>query len=280
MDKKSQIEKTKMPDIKNIIMVASGKGGVGKSTVATGMALSLMMEGFTVGLLDADIYGPSIPTLFSLNNYRPEFTARDGKNLMEPIEKYGIKVMSIGFFIDPKQAMLWRGPMASNGLKQLINDTHWGELDYLIIDTPPGTGDIHLSLLQEFEINGAVIVTTPQRLALVDVQKAIAMFHNQHVGIPVLGIVENMAWFTPSIHPDEKYYLFGSGGGEELSKTFNIPLIAQIPMNEYICASCDGGSLNGLFKDESVKSAFNNLVQAIINPGKEIVEISMKQELN
>lgn len=263
--------KTKLPDIKNIIIVASGKGGVGKSTVAAGMALSLALEGYTIGLLDADIYGPSIPTLFNLNNERPSVVGQDGKNLIEPIVKFGIKIMSIGFFIDPKQAMLWRGPMASNGLKQLMNDTNWGELDYLIIDTPPGTGDIHITLLQEYEISGAVIVTTPQAIALEDVQKAIAMFRDKHVGAPVLGIVENMAWFTPSKHPDEKYYLFGRGGGEELSKTFNIPLIAQIPMNETICTSCDRGRLNGLFKDKVVKAAFNNLIEGILNPKEEIL---------
>ncbi|NEW85050.1 MAG: Mrp/NBP35 family ATP-binding protein [Mariniphaga sp.] len=271
MDQKHPILKTKLPNIKNIIIVASGKGGVGKSTVAVGLALSLTLEGFSTGLLDADIYGPSIPTLFNLKNERPKFV-EDGKNKIEPLIKFGIKVMSIGFFIDPKQAMLWRGPLASNGLKQLINDTDWGELDYLIIDTPPGTGDIHLTLTQEFEINGAVIVTTPQVIALDDVQKAIGMFQNQHVGIPVLGIVENMAWFTPSKHPEEKYFLFGKGGGEYLSKTFNIPLIAQIPMNETICASCDEGKLNGLLKDSEVKSAFDNLLNGILNSKEEFVK--------
>ncbi len=266
MDKKIPIEKTKLSDIKNIIIVASGKGGVGKSTVASGMALSLVMEGYSVGLLDADIYGPSIPTLFDLNKEHPYVVEMDGKSKIEPLVKFGIKIMSIGFFIDPKQAMLWRGPMASNGLKQLINDTDWGELDYLIIDTPPGTGDIHITLLQEYEISGAVIVTTPQIVALSDVQKAITMFHSKHIGTPVLGIVENMSWFTPTEHPDEKYYLFGKGGGEELSKTFNIPLIAQIPMNETICACCDGGKLNGLFKDKLVRSAFDDLIDGILNP--------------
>ena len=271
MDQKHPILKTKLPNIKNIIIVASGKDGVGKSTVAAGLALSLTLEGFSTGLLDADIYGPSIPTLFNLKNERPKFV-ENGINKIEPLKKFGVKVMSIGFFIEPKQAMLWRGSLASNGLKQLINDTDWGELDYLIIDTPPGTGDIHLTLTQEYEISGAIIVTTPQAMALDDVQKAIGMFQNQHVGIPVLGIVENMAWFTPSRHPDEKYFLFGQGGGEHLSKTFNIPLIAQIPMNEIICASCDCGRLNGLFKDNEVKSAFDNLVKGIISVQEEFVK--------
>jgi ATP-binding protein involved in chromosome partitioning len=272
MDKNQPIEKTKLPDIKSIIMVASGKGGVGKSTVAAGLALSLAMEGYSVGLLDADIYGPSIPTLFNLNNERPSIAEHDGKDKIEPFVRFGIKVMSIGFFIDSKQAVLWRGPLASNSLKQLINDTDWGQLDYLIIDTPPGTGDIHITLLQQYEISGAVIVTTPQTIALADVQKAISMFKSEHVGVPVLGIVENMAWFTPSKHPDEKYFLFGQGGGEILSKTFNIPLIAQIPMNENICLSCDGGKLNELFNDKGVKSGFDNLLKNILNKKEEFAK--------
>jgi ATP-binding protein involved in chromosome partitioning len=264
MDKNHSTEKTKLPNVKNIIIVASGKGGVGKSTIAAGLALSLAMEGFATGLLDADIYGPSIPTLFNINNEHPILVERDGKNMIEPITKFGIKIMSIGFFIDARQAMLWRGPMASKGLTQLMDETYWGELDYLIIDTPPGTGDIHLTLVQQFEINGVLIVTTPQAIALEDVQKAIAMFRNEHVGVPVLGIVENMAWFSPSLHPDEKYFLFGQGGGEKLANAFNIPLLAQIPMNETICASCDEGKLNGLFKDKDVESGFKNLLNGII----------------
>jgi len=271
MDQKNVIVKTKLSGIKNMIIVASGKGGVGKSTVAAGMALSLAMEGYNTGLLDADIYGPSIPTLFNLNNERPSMIEKDGKSKIEPLARFGIKIMSIGFFVDPLKAMLWRGPMASNGLKQLMNDTDWGEIDYLIIDTPPGTGDIHLTLLQEYEISGAVIVSTPQAIALVDVQKAIGMFRNPNIGVPVLGVVENMSWFTPSKHPDEKYFLFGQGGGEHLSKTFNVPLIAQIPMNETICSSCDGGKLNGLFKDSEVKAAFKDMIEGIINPKEEII---------
>lgn len=258
------IVKTKLPNIKNIIIVASGKGGVGKSTVAAGLALSMAMEGFSVGLMDADIYGPSIPTLFNLHNQQPSVSEKNGKALMEPFIKFGIKIMSIGFMIDPSQAMLWRGPMASNGLKQLINDTNWGELDYLVIDTPPGTGDIHITLLQQYEINGAVIVTTPQTIALDDVRKAITMFHSEHVGIPVFGIVENMAWFTPSKHPDEKYFLFGKGGGDLLSDSTGIPLIAQIPVNENICGVCDEGRLNELFNDEMVKSGFDSLLKGIL----------------
>lgn len=264
MNQNQQIEKTKLPNVKNIIVVASGKGGVGKSTVAAGMAMSLAEEGFSVGILDADIYGPSIPTIFNLINEHPTYSVQEGRNIMNPIARFGIKVMSLGFFIEAGHAVLWRGPLASHGLKQLLNDTDWGQLDFLIIDTPPGTGDIHITLLQQYQISGVVIVTTPQTVAITDVQKAIAMFSDPHVGIPVLGIIENMAWFTPSKHPDEKYYLFGEGGGEELSKAFNIPLIAQIPITETLCASCDGGKLNELFNDNLVRSGFDNLSDSIL----------------
>lgn len=262
--KAAPFEKTKLPDIKNLIVVASGKGGVGKSTVAAGLALSLALEGYSVGLLDADLYGPSVPTLFHLQNERPGTSEHDGKTRIEPISRFGIKIMSVGFFIDPAQAVLWRGPMASNALKQLIQETNWGKLDYLIIDTPPGTGDIHLTLLQQYEISGAVIVTTPQLIALDDVQKAIAMFRNEHVAVPILGIVENMAWFTPSKHPDEKYFIFGHGGGKKLSEVFGIPLIAQIPVHEALCESCDGGRLNILVRDDNIKTAFSGLVDGVL----------------
>ncbi|NCB97026.1 MAG: hypothetical protein EOM36_01535, partial [Bacteroidia bacterium] len=193
MEKNKLFEKFELSNIKNIIVVASGKGGVGKSTVATGLALSLALEGHSVGLLDADIYGPSMPTIFNLHNERPDVISENGKNTMQPVMRYGIKIMSLGFFIDISQPMLWRGPLAASGLKQLMNDTEWGELDYLIIDTPPGTGDIHITLLQQYNINGVVIVTTPQLLALSDVQKAISMFRDPNVGVPVLGVVENMS---------------------------------------------------------------------------------------
>ncbi len=262
---KSPFEKIMIPSIKNMIMVSSGKGGVGKSTVAAGIALSLAKKGYSVGLMDADIYGPSVPTLFNLKDERPVTIELDGKTKIEPFIRFGIKVNSLGFLIDPMQAVLWRGPMASNAIKQLMNDTHWGELDFLIIDTPPGTGDIHLTFLQQFEITGAIIVTTPQLIALDDVQKTISMFKNERVGVPVLGIVENMAWFTPSKHPEEKYFLFGRGGGEKLSKIFNVPLIAQIPINENICQSCDEGKLDILFDDDEVKTAFSNLTDALLD---------------
>jgi ATP-binding protein involved in chromosome partitioning len=264
MTSNQQFEKTKLPNIKNIIMVASGKGGVGKSTVAAGLALSLSLEGYLVGLFDADIYGPSIPTLFNLMNEYPIMADNGGNPRIEPFTKFGVKVMSIGFFITNHQPLLWRGPAAASGLIQLMNDTDWGELDYLIIDTPPGTGDIHLTLLQQYEIDGAIVVTTPQNMALTDVQKAIGMFLNEHVGVPVLGIAENMAWFTPSLHPDEKYCLFGNGGGEFLANEFEIPLLAQIPLTERLCESCDEGKLQELLADVAVKEAFDQLLNGIL----------------
>lgn len=264
-EKSNTIVKNKLPNIKASYMVASGKGGVGKSTVAAGLALSLALEGYSVGLLDADIYGPSIPTLFNLeNSERPEILELNGQNLIEPYERMGVKIMSIGFFFDAHQAVIWRGPMLSTALKQMLNDTNWGELDYLIIDTPPGTGDVHITLLQDFEISGAIIVTTPQHVALSDVQKVIKMYKDERIGIPVTGVVENMSWFTPSLHPDEKYFLFGRGGGEVLSASFGIPLLAQIPINEKICTACDEGKIKELFDDIAVRSAFNSIVNQIV----------------
>ena len=262
--KENVIVKTKLPNIGNVIMVASGKGGVGKSTVAAGLALSLALEGYSVGLLDADIYGPSIPTLFNLENAeRPVLMEHEGKHLIEPYVRFDVKIMSIGFFFDTHQAIIWRGPMMANGLKQMINDTNWGKLDYLIIDTPPGTGDVHITLLQEFNITGALVVTTPQLVAMADVQKVVNMLGDKQIGIPIIGIIENMSWFTPSLHPNEKYFLFGNGGGEDLSKAFDIPLLAQIPITEKICMSCDEGKLGELFLDNAVQLAFNSILSQI-----------------
>jgi len=272
MNKQQAIEKTKLPGIKNIIVVASGKGGVGKSTVAAGLALSLALEGYATGLFDADLYGPSAPVLFDLQNERPETSEVTGKTIIQPFVRMGLKLMSLGFFLNAKQAVLWRGPLASNTLKQLINDTAWGELDYLIIDTPPGTGDIHITLLQQYEINGVIIVTTPQHIALSDVKKTIGMFRDEHIGAPVLGIVENMAWFTPEKHPDEKYFLFGQGGGKVLSESFNIPLLTQIPINETICSSCDEGKLDEIFNDKAIKEGFDKLLKIIVTGKEELVK--------
>lgn len=264
--KKPKIERTKLPNIKKIIMVASGKGGVGKSTVAAGLALSLALEGYAVGLLDADIYGPSIPTLFNLENVeRPVMKEHDGKHLIEPYIRFGIKIMSIGFFFDAHQAIIWRGPMVAKGLKQMMNETIWGELDFLIIDTPPGTGDVHITLLQEFEITGVIAVTTPQMLALSDVQKAISLFKDQHIGTPVLGIVENMSWFSPSNQPNEKYFIFGNGGGEKLAKSHGVPLLAQIPIDENVCNLCDEARISEMLNIESIKQAYLQLTTSITN---------------
>jgi len=264
--KENGFKKITLPSVGKIILVASGKGGVGKSTVAAGLALSLALEGYSVGILDADIYGPSIPALFNLHDTdRPVFTESDGKQQIEPFVRFGIKIMSIGFFFDAHQAIIWRGPMVAKGLKQMMTETSWGDLDYLIIDTPPGTGDVHITLLQEFEIAGVIAVTTPQQMSISDVQKAISLFRDQHVGTTVLGIVENMSWFSPTAHPEEKYFLFGKGGGEALSTYFDIPLLAQIPINELICEACDQGKLSEMLNDERVRKAFEQLVQRILD---------------
>jgi ATP-binding protein involved in chromosome partitioning len=259
------IEKLQIPDISKILLVSSGKGGVGKSTVAAGLAVSLALEGYAVGLLDADIFGPSVPTLFHLtDDVRPEVEDVDGKHMMIPFERCGIKIMSIGFFFDEKQPVIWRGPMVSNALKQLLTQTSWGKLDYLIVDTPPGTGDIMITLLQQFEVWGAVVVTTPQLVALADVKKTISMLQDKNIGTKVLGIVENMSWFSPTIHPEEQYFIFGKGGGEKLAAMFDIPLLTQIPLNEQLGVNCDEGKINSILKDINIKQAFEQLSNAVI----------------
>lgn len=259
-------EKTLIPDINKIILVSSGKGGVGKSTVAAGLAVSLALEGYSVGLLDADIFGPSVPTLFHLtDDVRPEVEEIDGKQMMIPFERCGIKIMSIGFFFDEKQPIIWRGPMVSNALKQLLTQTSWSKLDYLIIDTPPGTGDVMITLLQQFEVSGAIVVTTPQLVALADVQKTISMLQDKNIGTRVLGIVENMSWFSPVNHPEENYFIFGKGGGEYLSVNFKLPLLTQIPINEELGISCDAGNLKEMFSDHHIKQPFDLLVKAVVS---------------
>jgi ATP-binding protein involved in chromosome partitioning len=263
MEENNPIEKTKLKNIKKVIVVASGKGGVGKSTVAAGIAMALASEGHSVGLLDADIYGPSIPLMFNLKNKKPFVTEKNGQEYLVPFVKFGIKLMSIGFLIDTKQPVIWRGPLAASGLKQLVSNTFWGNLDYLIIDTPPGTGDIHITLLQNFDADGVVFVTTPQEMSLDDVEKAITMYNNKTIGIPVIGVVENMAWFTPSKHPGEKYFIFGQGGGEKIAKDFNIPLLAQIPVNEKMSISCDEGKMNELMSDQQICDAFGKLTDVL-----------------
>ncbi len=232
---------TGVPGVKNIIAVASGKGGVGKSTVAVNLALSLSKTGAKVGLIDADIYGPSIPIMFGLENTKPRASQVDGKTRIEPIEKYGIKLLSIGFFTDPNQPVPWRGPMVSTAVKQLFNDADWGEIDYLVVDLPPGTGDIHITVTQTFPVTGAVIVTTPQNVALADAKKGIGMFMMNTINVPILGIVENMAWFTPAELPDYKYYLFGQGGGQRLAAQLDVPFLGHIPLVKAISDSGDAG---------------------------------------
>lgn len=220
-----------LPGVKNIVAVSSGKGGVGKSTVAANIAVALAAEGYKVGLLDADIFGPSVPKIFGLENEQLYMREVDGRNLIIPAEAYGVKVLSIGFLIDPSSAAVWRGAMASNALKQLIEQADWGELDYFLIDMPPGTSDIHLTLVQTLGLTGTVVVTTPQQIALADARKGIAMFRDEKINVPVLGIVDNMAWFTPEKHPDERYFLFGKDGAtDELAQEFGVPVLARIPL--------------------------------------------------
>ncbi len=232
---------TGVPGVKNIIAVASGKGGVGKSTVAVNLALGLAKTGARVGLIDADIYGPSIPIMFGLENARPKSSQAYGKTKIEPIEKYGVKLLSIGFFTDPNQPVPWRGPMVSTAVKQLFNDADWGELDYLVVDLPPGTGDIHITVTQTFPITGAVIVTTPQHVALADAKKGIGMFMMNAINVPILGIVENMSYFTPAELPENKYYIFGQGGGKKLAEQLEVPFLGEIPLIKGISDSGDAG---------------------------------------
>ena len=233
---------TLLPRVKNIIGVSSGKGGVGKSTIAANLAVGLAARGYRVGLLDADIFGPSMPKMFGVEDQQLYMVNKDGRDWIEPVERYGVKMLSIGFVVDKEKPVLWRGGMASNALKQLISDAWWGELDYFIIDMPPGTSDIHLTLVQTLAITGIVVVSTPQEVALADARKGIAMFTDPKVNVPILGLVENMAWFTPAQHPDERYYIFGEGGGVRLAETTGIRLLAQIPLVMDIRAHADDGA--------------------------------------
>ena len=253
-----------LPEVKNIIAVSSGKGGVGKSTVSANLAIALAKLGYKVGLLDADIFGPSMPKMFHVEDARPYAVEKDGRQLIEPIEKYGVKLLSIGFFVNPDTATLWRGGMASNALKQLIADADWGDLDYFILDTPPGTSDIHLTLLQTLAITGAVIVSTPQNVALADARKGIDMYRNDKVNVPILGLVENMAWFTPAELPENKYYIFGKDGCKALAKEMDAPLLAQIPLVQSICESGDDGQPAACNVETATGQAFINLAQAVV----------------
>ena len=253
-----------LPDVKNIVAVSSGKGGVGKSTVAANLAISLARLGYKVGLLDTDIFGPSMPKMFNVEDARPYAVEKDGRQLIEPVEQYGVKLRSIGFFVNPDTATLWRGGMATNALKQLIADADWGELDYFILDTPPGTSDIHLTLLQTLAITGAVIVSTPQQVALADARKGIDMYRNEKVNVPILGLVENMAWFTPAELPENKYFIFGKEGCKRLAEEMNTPLLAQIPLVQSICESGDNGVPAACNIETITAQAFLNLAQAVV----------------
>lgn len=263
-----------LPGVRNIIGISSGKGGVGKSTVSANVAIALAAKGYKVGLLDADIFGPSMPKMFGVEDEQLYMINQNGRDWIEPVEKYGVKMLSIGFVVDRDKAVLWRGGMASNALKQLIEDAWWGDLDYFLIDMPPGTSDIHLTLVQTLPITGVVVVSTPQEVALADARKGIAMFESDKVNVPILGLVENMAWFTPAPHPDEKYYIFGNGGGRRLAEKLGVKLLAQIPLVAEICEKVDEGnptttslvadSMTGQNSSNPEAEAFGKLAEAIV----------------
>ena len=258
---KPQIKGKPIAGIKNIIAVASGKGGVGKSTITANLAVSLSQMGFEVGILDADIYGPSIPIMFDIENEKPLAVNVDGKSKMKPVSNYGLKILSIGFFTKPDQAVIWRGPMASKALNQMIFDAHWGELDFLLVDLPPGTGDIHLSILQSLPITGAVVVSTPQTIALADARKGIAMFQQESIDVPVLGVVENMAYFTPEELPDNKYYIFGKDGAKNLAEDMDIALLGQVPIVQSVREAGDIGRPAAFQSDTLIAKSFKTLTQ-------------------
>lgn len=251
-----------LPGVKNIVGISSGKGGVGKSTVAANLAVALAREGYKVGLLDADIFGPSMPKMFGIEDEQLYLREADGRNLIIPVERYGVKILSIGFLVDRDKAVMWRGSMASNALKQLITDADWGELDYFLIDMPPGTSDIHLTLVQTLAMTGIVVVTTPQEVALADARKGIAMFMDEKINVPILGLVENMAYFTPAAHPDERYYIFGREGGVRLAEKLGVKLLAQIPLVAGIAESGDAGEPIAL-ADSVTGMAFTHLAHEV-----------------
>jgi len=252
-----------LPQVKNIVAIASGKGGVGKSTIAANLAVALAQSGFRVGLIDADVYGPSIPKMFNVEGQRPSARTEDGTEWINPIEQYGVKLLSVGLFVKPEDAVIWRGPMATSALKQLITQGDWGELDYLLIDLPPGTGDVHLTMVQEVPVTGVVIVSTPQEVALADVIKGINMFAGDKISVPVLGIIENMSWFTPEELPDNRYYIFGKEGCKDLAEKMGIPLLGQIPIVQGIRESGDAGEPVALFPDKPSGEAFRQLAQKV-----------------
>ena len=281
--KTNEIKGAPIPGIQNIIAVASGKGGVGKSTVTANLAVTLAKMGFKVGVLDADIYGPSIPIMFDVANERPLSVNVDGKSKMKPIESYGVKILSIGFFTKPDQAVIWRGPMASKALNQMIFDAAWEELDFLLLDLPPGTGDIHLSIMQALPITGSVVVSTPQNVALADAKKGVAMFQQDSINVPVLGIVENMAYFTPAELPENKYYIFGKEGAKHLAEDLNVPFLGEIPLVQSIREAGDIGRPAAMQTATPIEEAFEgitkNVVQQVVDrnenlPATEAIKIT------
>ncbi len=261
---KNEIKGKAIPGIKNIIAVASGKGGVGKSTVTANLAVTLSKMGFKVGILDADIYGPSIPIMFDVESERPLATTVEGKSKMKPVENYGVKILSIGFFTQPNQAVVWRGPMAAKALNQMIFDAHWGELDFMLIDLPPGTGDIHLSIMQSLPITGAVVVSTPQNVALADAKKGVAMFQQESINVPVLGIIENMAYFTPEELPNNKYYIFGQEGARNLATDLNVRFLGEIPLVQSIREAGDLGRPAAMQTATVLEKAFETITQDVV----------------
>ena len=265
IDIKVKEAETALSKVKHIIAVASGKGGVGKSTVAANLAIALARANQRVALVDADIYGPSVPMMFGVADERPACFERDGKTVMVPIEKYGIKLLSIGFFVDTDRPLIWRGPMATSALNQLMNDTLWGEIDWMVVDMPPGTGDIQLTLAQQYDVTGAVIVTTPQQVAFADVLRAAMMFKEEALQVPIYGLVENMAYFTPSDMPEKKYYIFGKETGKRFAEQLDVPLLGQIPIVEKIAESGDHGTPLALDADSPVTKAFDQIALSILN---------------
>ncbi|MFL9831168.1 P-loop NTPase [Flavobacterium sp. ARAG 55.4] len=261
---KPEIKGKAIPGIKNIIAVASGKGGVGKSTVTANLAVSLAKMGFSVGVLDADIYGPSMPIMFDVENEKPISIQVDGKSKMKPIESYEIKMLSIGFFTSPSQAVIWRGPMASKALNQMIFDADWGELDFMLIDLPPGTGDIHLSIMQSLPVTGAVVVSTPQAVALADAKKGVSMFMSEAINVPVLGIIENMAYFTPEELPNNKYYIFGQEGAKNLAEDLNVPFLGEVPIVQSIREAGDYGRPAALQTGSVIETVFENITRNVV----------------
>ncbi len=279
----NEIKGKAIPGIKNIIAVASGKGGVGKSTVTANLAVTLAKMGFAVGVLDADIYGPSMPIMFDVENEKPISITVDGKSKMKPVESYEIKILSIGFFTAPSQAVIWRGPMAAKALNQMIFDADWGELDFMLIDLPPGTGDIHLSIMQSLPITGAVVVSTPQAVALADAKKGVAMFMQDNINVPVLGIIENMAYFTPEELPDNKYYIFGQEGAKNLAEDLDVPFLGEVPIVQSIREAGDYGRPAALQTASTIETVFEeitrNVVQEVVNrndslPATEAIKIT------